>query len=148
MRPSPGQKVRAVDGSVDEMLEDADAALDELKANYTTWALEDIGRMQACLDAAVAEPAAAESHLEDLFKVCHDVKGQGGSFDYPLVTAVGQSLCDFLRTGAANTGFGHKVIAAHLGALRPVLENGISGDAGATGARLVEELAALVARDA
>jgi len=108
--------------SMADTLARAEEATTLLKQNYTVWAREDVEKGQRHLDDASGDPARARVHLDGLYAVMHNVKGQGSSFGYPLVTRVAQ---------------------AHLDALKLVLEQKIEGSGGETGEKLAGKLEAL-----
>src|SRR5262245_643426 len=63
----------------------AQAAVADLAKDYAGWALADVARGRAALASAAAEPAHRAEQVEALFRVAHDLKGQGTSFGYPLI---------------------------------------------------------------
>ena len=91
------------DDDLPEAVRKAQEAVAALAENFTEW-------MRADLDAALASLAKAKdsqpdnaSHLADIYSVCHNIKGQGGSFGYDLITHVGKSVCDYIHeTGPAS----------------------------------------------
>jgi len=137
-------------GSMAAVLARAQAAVDDLAKGYTTWARADVDRARKALDAALGDPAQRAKHVEELFRVAHDLKGQGASFGYPLVTKIGHSLCALTRDRVLAYEDKHLELAqAHVDAIQLVLTKGIKGDGGKVGAELVAKLeqrvAALVA---
>ncbi|HWK44817.1 MAG TPA: hypothetical protein VNT30_08840 [Stellaceae bacterium] len=107
-------------------------------------------------DLAVIETslrALAQGGFDDpavwaaLYGRLHDVKGQGGSFDYALVTDIAQQACQLLRainrdfdlrrraSEALLTSLGHQVAA-----LRLIARYRLTGDGGARGAQLLDGL--------
>ncbi|WP_119462195.1 Hpt domain-containing protein [Rhodospirillaceae bacterium SYSU D60014] len=130
-----------------ETLARAEAAVAELAANYAEVALKDIADAQAALDAAKAKPEQRQDHIQHLYGIAHNVKGQGGSFGYPLVTRIGQSLCQLIKQSAAIRDADLPIIQAHLDALRLILERQVKGDGSETANKLAARLETLVGRD-
>lgn len=119
----------------------AQAAVDDLAKGYTTWARADVDRARKALDSALADPAGRGRHVEELFRVAHDLKGQGASFGYPLVTAIADSLCKLTRDRKLAYEDRHLDLAkAHLDAAQLVLTKEIKGDGGQVGAELTAKL--------
>jgi len=111
-----------IDGA---MLAAAEAAAAEMAVEFPAWAATDVQRMRA----AAAELRVAEfpEAVQPIITVAHDLKGQGGSFGYPLVTLVAGSLCRLLER---RTRFEPKTLAAidaHLDALGVILAQRLSG---------------------
>ena len=128
----------------------AEAAVADLARDYATWALADVAKAGKALAAAKADVAARPTQVEALFRVAHDLTGQGTSFGYPLVTKIGHSLCALTRDRVLAYRDEHLDLAqAHVDAIQLVLTKGIKGDGGKVGAELVAKLeqrvAALVA---
>src|SRR3546814_6769256 len=85
-------------------LERAQAAVDRLKDIYVTdWAPGAISEMYEVL-ARVRRPASDRRSCFDAFyRLAHDMKGQGGTFDFPLLTHIGEALCR-LTAGRQDAG--------------------------------------------
>tara|TARA_R110002126_G_scaffold63684_6_gene163212 strand:- start:3935 stop:4402 length:468 start_codon:yes stop_codon:yes gene_type:complete len=124
----------------------AEAAVAALADSFLEWIGEDIGRAKEALAAGQEKPGDNQPELRAIFEVVHNVKGQGGSFGYDLLTKIGGSLCDYLRVEAASADEKQlKVIAAHFAAMDFVLEKNIQGNGGAIGEQLTGKVAQLVA---
>ena len=125
----------------------AEAAVADLARDYATWALADVAKAGKALAAAKADVAARPTQVEALFRVAHDLKGQGTSFGYPLVTKIGHSLCALTRDRVLAYEDKHLELAqAHVDAIQLVLTKGIKGDGGKVGAELVAKLEQRVAQ--
>lgn len=133
------------ESSMSAVLARAQAAVDDLAKGYTTWARADVDRARQALDAALSDPARRAKHVEDLFRVAHDLKGQGASFGYPLVTRIADSLCKLTRDRKLAYEDRHLDLArSHLDSAQLVLTKEIKGDGGQVGADLAARLAARV----
>jgi hypothetical protein len=141
-------------GGIAATVKRAQDAVAELSADYQNWALADLAKAEQALAEARVNPAAAQPALQRLYGVTHDMKGQGGSFGFPLVTHVAQSLCRLLvgpggsarhvelPTGDATFG----LVEVHLKALRLILEKSVRGEGGEVGQKLVAKLQAMAGR--
>jgi hypothetical protein len=120
----------------------AEAAVAGLAKDYPAWALADVAKGRKALAAAKDDPASRATHVEALFRVGHDLKGQGASFGFQLVTRIGQSLCALTRDRARSYESAHLDLAAsHLDALELILTKGIKGEGGKLGGELSAKLA-------
>ena len=73
-----------------------------------------------------------------MFQIAHDIKGQGGSFGYDLMTLIANELCRLIER---QDGFGEAEVQAvkvHIDAMKLVIQNRMKGDGGANGQALVE----------
>jgi len=129
-----------------ETLARAEEATTALRANYTEWARIDVDHTQTLLDAAKkTPPEGRRAQLDLLYGAMHNIKGQGTSFGYPLVTRIGQSLCRLVAPGRTVDEDGLKVAQAHLDALKLVLAQKIAGKGGEVGDKLAAQLESLTA---
>jgi chemotaxis protein histidine kinase CheA len=100
----------------------AQAAVAALSRDYLNWARADLAQCRQHLAAARAEPDQRPQHVDALFGIAHNIKGQGASFVYPLMTRLGQSLCELTRH---THPFGDAALAladAHLEVMAAVLD--------------------------
>ena len=124
----------------------AEKAVANLAQDYATWALADIAKARMALAAAIDNPAGRAPQVDALFRAGHDLKGQGTSFGFPLVTKIGHSLCALTRDRARSYESRHlDLVKSHLDALELILTKGIKGDGGKVGAELVAKLESRVA---
>ncbi len=128
-----------------ETLARAEEATTALRANYTEWARIDVDHTQALLDAAKKGPEGRREKLDLLYAAMHNIKGQGTSFGYPLVTRLGKSLCRLIAPSRALDDAGLKIAQAHLDALKLVLDQKIAGTGGEVGEKLAARLEGLTA---
>lgn len=126
-----------------ETLARAEEATTALRANYTEWARIDVDQAQSLLEAAKAEHQRRRDHLDRVYAAMHNIKGQGASFGYPLMTRIGQSLCRLIAPGRTLDEPGFKIAQAHLDALKLVLEKKIAGKGGEVGDKLATRLESL-----
>lgn len=87
--------------SLDDIVADAEAALDGLEVHYQGWIEDYLAALKGALTDALADPLAAQEPLDRIRRVSHEVKGQGATFGYPLLTTVAYLL--------------HRLVANHPG---------------------------------
>ncbi len=106
--------------------EEADANIAAAADGFEEWALADIASATQKIEN---EKTDAKKRIRDVFRVVHDIKGQGTTFGYPAVTEIAGILCDFMREGKVTLSPKQtQVIKLHLGALRLVLDQKLKGD--------------------
>ena len=131
----------AGEGRISNALARAEAAVANLAQDYASWALADVAKARTALAAAIDDPTGCAPHVEALFRVGHDLKGQGSSFGFPLVTKIGHSLCALPRDRARQYDRKHLDLAkSHLDAIDLILTKGIKGEGGKVGMELVAKL--------
>lgn len=116
----------------------AQAAVAGLADKYIGWVTEDLQR----LDAAVASVRDGNdaTAVRNVYDVAHDIKGQGSTFGYRLVTEIAHLLCRYVDDASKRQQFDRAVVDAHVTALRTVIDNRIQGDAGAVGREILDAL--------
>lgn len=140
-------KVSVTSNGIDlDMLEKAEQLIAGMQDSYLEWVDEDLRKLQALeaqLDGATAPRIQV---FKDIFSIAHDVKGQGGSFDYPLMTMIGNHLCRYIeRLGDAEPSDKNvEVVKVHIAALRLVIAQRMSGDGGKMGDNLIRGLEAAI----
>ena len=77
----------------------AEAAVEALRDTYRQQLADDVTALNGIWSRLESgEPAAAI--LDELYGIAHNIKGQGGSFGYDLVSEIGASFCNYLRSGS------------------------------------------------
>ena len=111
---------------MEKELEAAEAAVAALAENFTTWVREDLDRIKAEFDCATEAPGANKENIAEIFSICHNIKGQGGSFGYTLLTRVAASMCEHVRDSGDASDASLKVIQGHLMAMNFIVDAGRS----------------------
>ncbi len=119
-------------------LAQAQAAVAAMADEYIGWVTADLAR----LDEAVAgiQPADPAPGLKAAHGVAHDIKGQGATFGYKLVTDIAAMLCRYLQRSAEAGRFDPVVIEAYVQSLKTIVENRVQGDAGELGQEILAAL--------
>lgn len=134
------------DAEMDDAVRDAEAIVAALAADFLGWIRDDIDGARAALEAAKTRPGANQDDIGAIFDVMHNLKGQGGSFGYDLLTVIGGSLCDYIRHATSGADERQlKVIAAHFAAIDFVIAKDIRGPGGEVGDQLRAKLDELIA---
>ncbi len=68
-----------------------------------------------------------ESHIVEMFDMSHSIRGEGGSFGFPLVSVVGDSLCKFIEGKTDLTAQELEVVKVHILAMRAVFRQNLKG---------------------
>lgn len=116
-----------------------DKSLARIVRNYPEVAaprLAEIKTLWASVNAGDAPPHP----IERIGQLAHDFKGEGGSFGFPLVTAIAETLCLLCERGDLGRANLAAAIDAHIAAIQVVLKQDIRGDGGPTGKAVVEAL--------
>lgn len=137
-------------GAVDEAtLQRAEQVIEDMADSYLDTVRADLDKIQKSFAALKAGAGDRKKHLADIFQIAFDIKGQGGSFDFNLMTVIGNQLCRFLDGLEESANHGAlEVIQLHIDALQVVIAQGLKGDGGAVGEQLLSGLEGVIAKRA
>jgi len=110
---------------------------------FRTAARAQIAELDAGLSEVVESAELWAEKKAELCDISHNLKGQGGSFGYPLITQIGLSLNLMLKDLDTCGQECAEIALAHVRALSTVLEMNIKGGGGPGGHALVQRLKGL-----
>ncbi len=125
----------------EDLMEQAVALLDEMAEDYPDWVSGLIQRLADFHRRCVDTPEQRFQHFEQLHAIAHDMRGQGGTFGYPLMSSFADGLYDFTGKDTATSDKNIEIIKAHIDAMRVIIKDRISGDGGEIGEQLTLGLA-------
>lgn len=147
MPPNSLAKARNGSGPVSidpDILQRAEAAVENLQDDYAIWAQQDIDGLRAAVAKARAEPSQRDAAIADIYKRALDMKGQGGGFGYDLITTAGGLLTTFMEGRTTFSERDFHIVDAHINAIQAVVRGNIKGDGGKIGLEIVAGLRELV----
>jgi hypothetical protein len=135
------------DRKMEAVLARAQAAVADLAKDYAPNTIADLDRCVALLKTAREDASARAAAVKELYGIAHNIKGQGSSFGFPLVTRIGHSLCTLVRQERPFSDADLGAVQAHLDALRLILTKDIKGEGGEVGAKLAARLENMVIKE-
>ncbi|NVJ97585.1 MAG: Hpt domain-containing protein [Alphaproteobacteria bacterium] len=129
-----------------EALEAAEKALEKMAEDYPDWVSGLIVKLQEQHGRCVDTPEKRRDCFEAINHIAHDMKGQGGTFGYPLITTIADSLYGFTYSREGITDNQVELVKAHLDAMRAVIRGRVSGNGGEIGEKLIEGLNQAIAK--
>ncbi len=129
------------------LLEDAQNAIDNMADEFrmrTSLELEKVHK----LAKSVAKSDKPGDIFDQIFHVVHDLKGQGSTFGYTLLTEISNSLCRYIEKIETPSVDNMMIVMPHVDALRAVMRHNVHGDDDPIGAQIVESLRLLRKRAA
>ena len=125
----------------EELMELAAAEFAKMSEDYPDWVAGYIDSLyEAHRGAAQVAPDLRAKPFRKINSIAHEMKGQGGTFGYPLITIFGKSLYDFTEGSAKRNDNHMEIVKAHIDAMKAVIAGRIEGDGGAVGVELQEAL--------
>ena len=139
------QKVGGGFGGIDAgAIAKAEEALAAMADQFGQWLQDELTKLDGAWASIQVDgwtPATAEA----LYFRAHDLKGLGGTYQYPLVTRLAGSMCRLLDDPAGRMEAPLPLLEAHVLAIKAVVRDKIQTDEHPVGRALAEELEAKVA---
>lgn len=120
----PFMPVQGIDADV---VARAEAALKSLAAQFSRWLQDEIDKLDAAR-AAVGIEGLTGPAGEALYTRAHDLKGLGGTYEFPIVTRAAGSLCRVLDTAQARAAAPLSLVDSHINAIKSMIRDGIKTD--------------------
>ncbi|MBF0246659.1 MAG: Hpt domain-containing protein [Alphaproteobacteria bacterium] len=125
-------------GAVDlKALEKAESVIANLADEYLKWVQEDFLRLEKAFNVLKSGEGDVTQNLDNIFQIAHDMKGQGGSFGYDLMTAIGDQLCRLVEKMTKAGPREQEMIRVHIDAMRVIITKNLKGDGGNEGRQLL-----------
>ncbi len=127
-----------------ELLEEAEEQLERAALDFTEWARDYLAKLSDLCTEALMHPERRNKHFEEINLLAHELRGQGGTFGYPLITTFGKMLYEVTGKGCSENDAAVEIVKAHVDTMRAVLREKIAGDGGEIGRTLHESLQAAI----
>ncbi|HIM26191.1 MAG TPA: hypothetical protein EYM29_11400 [Rhodospirillales bacterium] len=108
--------------------------------SYLEWVVEDLKKIEQAFSALESASGDKKEEMNGVFQVSHDIKGQGGSFGYDLMTAIGNELCRFIEKADKVDAGEIAAIKLHIDALKLVIAQDLKGTGGKEGEKMLSGL--------
>lgn len=121
------QKVRRGGPSMEQAILQAVNAADDLIGQYQGWAVDDLEKLWQSFVDTSRQGRADPLRLKQLYDMTHEARGQGGSFGFPLISVLGDSLCKYLDGKPRLKARDLDVIKVHILAMKAVFRQALKG---------------------
>ncbi len=111
-----------------KLVSNADAAVDGLKEEVLGTLAGELKQIEILLDAAKNKPRDNAAELHWLHDILFEAKALAGTFDYPLISQIGESLRGFLKEFEAAGPTELTIVDHHVRAMSAALRDGHRGD--------------------
>lgn len=122
------------------LLEEAEAELERASLDFTEWALDYLKKLSQLCKEALGKTGTRTAQFQEINLLAHELRGQGGTFGYPLITVFAKMLFDVTRDGCRQDDNAVEIVKAHIDAMRAVIREKVAGDGGQTGRALLKSL--------
>ena len=127
--------------AIDEaLLEAAAEELVSMEADYADWVKDTVSFLRTTHLALKEQPKNHWKYFRIINTLAHELRGQGSTFGYPLVTEFGKSLFNYTKIDVKPDERFIELIHAHIESIQAVVRERIKGDGGEVGKIIVETL--------
>lgn len=125
-----------------EALKLAEQQLDRMEGDYADWVRGSLKQLMDAYDQLVVADDTRKRGLAlfQINKLAHDLRGQGSTFGYPLITVFGRSLYECTSNVNDVSEQLIEFVKAHLDGINAVIREKIKGSGGTVGNDLVASL--------
>lgn len=117
----------------------AEAALKSLSGNFSQWLNDEVTKLEGARQRVKTEGMNPET-MEFLYLRAHDLKGLGTTYEFPLITRIGASLCRLIDDKEKRMQAPIALIDAHIDAIKAAVRDDIKTDDHPVGKILIEAL--------
>lgn len=128
-------------GAVDlEALERAEQVIVGMTDSYLEWVVEDLKKIDEAYKKLAAASGNLKKEMEGVFHVSHDIKGQGGSFGYDMMTAIANELCRLIERTDKPGPEEVQAVKIHIDSMKLVIAQDMKGHGGKPGEEILAGL--------
>jgi chemotaxis protein histidine kinase CheA len=121
----------------------AEKAMEDIKTEFAQWAQADVEKLVAAR-ARYAKAPDAEARAA-LLRAAHDMKGQAGTFNYPLIARVSGSLAKLVFSWPEDRFLPLSLVDAHVNAVHVIYRDKVMDESNKLALALAKELETQVA---
>ncbi len=138
--PQPTKKAEPSPQELEQM---AMEAMADLSAKFPAWASGDVQTMKQLIGEAsgVFDDDRTSLIRQKLYPKAHDLKGQGATFGYPLITDIGTHMCRLITEKSSYNAADLNALKEDALMMETVLWKKLKGDGGKRGLEILRKLA-------
>lgn len=117
-------------------------AMADLSAKFPAWASGDVQKIKQYLNEASGMFGDERTSIvrTKVYQKAHDLKGQGTTFGYPLITDIGSHMCKLITSKTNFSSDDLIILKGDAQMMETVLWKKLKGDGGEKGAKILEKL--------
>ena len=123
-----------------ELLIEAEEHLQREALDFTDWAQDYLAELAALCDKALDGIGMRAPIFREINLLAHELRGQGGTFGYPLITEFAKMLYECTGQACPQADEDVEIVKAHIDAMRAVLRDKVAGTGGQIGLELLASL--------
>lgn len=128
----------------EDALARVEANLEDMSEDYPDWVMATVEKLRELHARSVDTPKERKRFYELIRGHAFEMKGQGGTFGFPLISTFAASLHETTGPGAQANDATVEIIKAHVDAIAAVIKERIKGPGGEIGRDLANGLKAAI----
>ena len=130
----------------ENLLEEAEKQLARSAMDFADWAMTYLSKLGQLAADALMRPSNRKAYFVEINLVALELRGQGGTFGYPLITIFAKSLYEATQPGCKETDAALELVKSHIDAMRAVIRDRVAGDGGEIGKALLKGFQAAITK--
>ncbi len=127
-----------------DLLAEAEDSLERAALDFTEWARGYLAKLAKLCDQALQQESGRRRYFNEINLLAHELRGQGGTFGYPLISVFGKMLYEATGSDCREDDNTVEIVRAHIDAMRAVIRDKVAGDGGKLGRELLASLKAAI----
>lgn len=128
------------------LLAKAEKAMEDVKPQVEEHMKGEVARLHDLMTKVAGSNGQDRKALDEMYRTAFELKGQGTSAGYNLLTRFGDSLCRYIEAQQQPGPKEVAIIKAHVDSIAVIMHRGIKGDNNPVGMAIVAELEKVVGR--
>lgn len=124
----------------DDVMALAEASLEKMAEDYPDWVAKLIKSLYTEHAQCLEKPDQRRGFFGKIYAIAHDMRGQGGTFGYDLISTFSESLCDFTTKTGGSSDNHVEIVKSHIDAMNAVIKERVKGDGGEIGQAIAKSL--------
>ncbi|MBG06524.1 MAG: hypothetical protein CMM59_20890 [Rhodospirillaceae bacterium] len=131
----------------EDVLDEANSILNAGAEDFKDMAYDYLQEMsELCEEALSLDEKDRAETFEALHNLAQELRGQGGTFGYPLITDIGRTLFEVIGTNCPRTDTTIAIFQAHIDTMKAVMRQELRNDGGTLGRDLLASLDKAIAK--
>ena len=124
----------------ESMQKKAESVLKKHAETFSGNAKTEVEELSNAVDELAKNLDSHGEYTNRIFQISHNIRGQGGTFGYDLITDIAASLCNYVEELESCDDDALKLIRAHIDAMRAVIMEDATGGGGKIGQEISKSL--------